>query len=403
MWEKSIDIHEVKLLRTRSNVYFGVGAIDKISDVVVDLKSKGVNSVLIVSGRAAYKSCGAWDKIEAALTANQVKYAIYDKVTPNPTCESIDEAADLGREAQVQAVIAIGGGSPIDAGKSAAALIPTAGATAEQLYCGEFAPATALPIVAVNLTHGTGTETNRFAVATVTEKEYKPAIAYDVIYPTWSIDDPALMTGLSPKQTIYVSVDAINHVVEAATSKEASPFTVLLAQETIRLVVNYLPAAMKDPNDLEARYFLAYAAMLGGMCFDNGLLHFTHALEHPLSGVRPELTHGLGLSILLPAVVENTYAAKGKVFADILSPMVPGLTGAADEAYKAAKGVETWLQSVDVPEKLSDVGFSEADIPRLLELSFETPSLGLLLSMAPVEATPELVEKIFRSSLKVMA
>ena len=99
-------------------------------------------------------------------------------------------------------------------------------------------------IVVINLTHGTGSEVNRFAVASITKLNYKPAIAYDCIYPLFSIDDPALMTKLSPKQTRYVSIDAVNHVVEAATTTVANPLAILLAEETIRLVAKYLPLSL---------------------------------------------------------------------------------------------------------------------------------------------------------------
>ncbi len=207
------------------------------------------------------------------------------------------------------------------------------------------------------------------------------------------------MTKLPKNQTCYVSVDAVNHVFEAATSKVTSPYTVLLAKETVRLVGHYLPIALKDPENLEARYYLTYASMIAGICFDNGLLHFTHALEHPLSGVKPEITHGLGLGILLPAVIRQTYAAVPEIIAEILSPIVDGLKGNKDEVEKAVSGMEKWLNSVGITEKLSDLGFKKEDVDKLTNLAFETPSLDLLLSMAPVDATKDVVRKIYSDSL----
>lgn len=215
----------------------------------------------------------------------------------------------------------------------------------------------------------------------------------------YAIDDPKLMTGLPKNQTIYVSVDAVNHVVEASTSKARSPYTVLLAKETINLVAKYLPAAINDPGNLEARYFLLYASMIAGICFDNGLLHFTHALEHPLSGVKGEVTHGLGLAILLPAVIKQIYPAVPQIMVEILSPITSELKGTADEADKAGKIVEKWLNSVGVTEKLKDLGFKNEDVDKLVHLAFNTPSLGLLLSMAPVEATEDRVRQIYTDSL----
>ncbi len=399
MWEKDMNIDQIQEIRVKTNVYFGVGAISKIEDIAKDLKSKGVDKVIVVSGKGAYKLTGAWDYVEKALNSNNIGYVNYAKVTPNPTTAAIDEAVAMAKDFGAKAVIAIGGGSPIDTGKSVAILMEYKDKTAAQLYEFEFTPEKAAPIVAINLTHGTGTEVNRFAVATNLEKNFKPAIAYDCIYPSYSIDDPSLMTKLSLNQTLYTSIDAVNHVVEAATSKVASPYAVTLAKETIRLVAQYLPKAAADLENPEYRYYLLYASLLGGVGFDNGLLHFTHALEHPLSAVKPELSHGLGLAMLLPAVIKAIYPAKAATLADILEPIAPGLKGTPDEAQKAAELVESWLAGVGVPQKLTDDGFSEADVDKLVNLSFTTPSLDGLLAIAPVEATKDVVKQIYQESL----
>ena len=399
MWTKDININEVREIRTRTNVYFGVGAINKIDDILKDVKAKGFDKVIVMSGRNAYKATGAWDVVEKALKDNGIGYVNYDKVTPNPTTVHVNEAAKLAKDFGAKAVIAIGGGSPTDAGKSVAILLEYPEKTAEDIYDFTFAPTKAAPIISINLTHGTGTETNRFAVVTNLEKDFKPAIAYDCIYPMYAIDDPQLMTKLSPKQTRYVSIDAVNHVIEAATSLVASPYSIELAKQVIELVAKYLPKALANPDDLEARYFLAYAAMMGGVCFDNGLLHYTHALEHPLSAVKPDLSHGLGLAILLPAVVKTIYKDRAATLADILAPIVPDLTGNPDEAQKAADGVYEWLKSVDVPEKLTDMGFSSNDVDRLTDLAFSTPSLDGLINIGPSGNSREVVRKIYEESL----
>ena len=399
MWEKDININEVREIRTRTLVYFGCGAIEKIEDIAKDLKSKGIDKLVVMSGRNAYKSTGAWDYLEKALKNNGIGYINYDKVTPNPTTEAIDEAAQMAKEFGAKAVITIGGGSPTDAGKSVAILLKYQDKTAADIYEFKFTPEEAAPIVAINLTHGTGSETNRFAVATILEKNYKPAIAYDCIYPTYAIDDPKLMVKLSPKQTRFVSIDAVNHVVEAATTKVASPYSISLAREVIELVGKYLPKAIANAEDLEARYFLCYAAMMAGVAFDNGLLHYTHALEHPLSALKPDFSHGLGLAILLPAVIRNIYAAKADTLAYILEPIVPGLKADATDTEKAATGVYEWLKSVDVPNKLKDEGFTESDVETLTNLAFTTPSLDGLLSIAPTTADKNAVETIYRESL----
>jgi len=394
------DVNQVVEIRTATLDYFGVGAIQKINNIAASLSQDGIKKVLVVCCKNAYLLSGAWDVVEPALKENGISFALYNKVAPNPTDTSTDEATTMGREFGAQAVIGIGGGSPIDVAKSVAIMLEYPDFTTSDLYQFKFTPTVAKPIVAINTTHGTGTEVNRFAVVTVTEKDYKPAIAYDCIYPKYAIDDPALMVSLPALQTLYVSIDAVNHVTEAATTLAATPYSVMMAKETIELVHEFLPKVMANPKDLEARYYLTFASALAGISFDNGLLHFTHALEHPLSAIKPELAHGLGLSMILPAVIKAIYAAKPEVLAEIYAPIIPNLKGVAEEAEAVAKGIENWLIELGVTQKLEDEGFSAADIDRLVELTFETPSLDLLLSMAPIKASKETIRAIYTESLK---
>ncbi len=399
MWNDEISIQDVREIRTRTTAYLGVGAIEKMDCIVEDLASRGVQRILCVTGRGSYKKTGAWDHVLAAFEKHGMEHVHYDRITPNPTVDSVDEATGMARSFGAEAVVAIGGGSPIDAAKSAAILMTYPDKNARDLYELKFTPTEAVPVVAVNLTHGTGTEVDRFAVVSIPEKDYKPAIAYDCIYPLYAIDDPALMTGLSPEQTRFVSIDAVNHVIEAATSRAASPFTILMAQETVRLVARYLPRALARPDDLKARYYLLYASMIAGMAFDNGLLHFTHALEHPLSAVKPDLSHGLGLAMLLPAVIREIFHSCPGVLASVLQPLTGPLEGTPEEGDRAAAEVEKWLFSVGVNAKLEDEGYGQDQIDRLADLAMTTPSLDGLLAMAPTDAGRDTVARIYRNSL----
>ena len=123
MWEKNININEVKTILSRTTCYLGVGAIAKVNDICAALAARGVKNVLVVTGHGSYKSTGAWDHVTKAFAAHKISYVLYDKVTPNPTVDGIDEAVKLGRSIGATAVFGIGGGSPIDTAKSAAILL----------------------------------------------------------------------------------------------------------------------------------------------------------------------------------------------------------------------------------------------------------------------------------------
>jgi alcohol dehydrogenase class IV len=400
MWESKMNINQVVEIRTRTLCYFGVGALQKVNDIADWMDKQGIDKVLVCTDKIVYKVTGVWDVLEPVLKKHHIGYTIFDEVVPNPTVDGIDKATKMAKDIKAKAVIGIGGGSPIDTCKSAAVLLHPDNAkyNARDLYTFKFAAEKAIPIIAINTTHGTGTEVDRFAVASIPELQYKPALVAECIYPVFAIDDPSIMTKLPANQTRYTSIDAINHVNEAATSLVTSPYVVMLAEETVRLVAKFLPQALAHPDDLTARYYLDYASIIGGIGFDNGLLHFTHAMEHPLSAIKPNLQHGLGLAILLPSVIKHTYAACPEIMATMYSPIVPGLKGVPGEAIECAVGVERWLEAVGVPEKLKDLGYTEEDLKTATKLAFSTPSLDILLSMAPVKATEKLVQTIYEES-----
>jgi alcohol dehydrogenase class IV len=401
MWEAKINVNQVVEIRTRTICYFGVGALQKVNDIADWMKKQGIDKVLVATDKIVYKVTGIWEVLEPVLKKRGIAYVMFDEVVPNPTVDGIDKAVQMGKQIGAKAVIGIGGGSPIDTAKSAAVLLHPdyAGKNARDLYTFKFAAEKAVPIIAINTTHGTGSEVNRFAVASIPELQYKPALVSEAIYPTFAIDDPAIMTKLPANQTRYTAIDSVNHVNEACTSLVTSPYTIMMGSETVRLVASFLPQAVAHPDDLTARYYLLYASIIAGICFDNGLLHLTHALEHPLSAVKPDLAHGLGLAILLPAVIRYTYPAVPEILAKIYEPIVPGLMGIPGEADECAFGVERWLYTMGITEKLEDLGYTEADVDKCSKLAFETPSLNILLGMAPVKATPQLVHSIYHDSL----
>lgn len=401
MWDNCCDYDTVREIRVKTTAYIGVGAIDKIDGILRNLKTEGVSSVLCVCGGHAYRASGAWDKAEAAALRQGIVLALYNRVMPNPTTEIINDAAALGRAVNAGAVLAIGGGSALDCGKGAAVLLANPGKSAEDLFCFRFTPQKALPLVAVNLTHGTGSEVNRFAVVTVAGRNHRSIVGHDCSYPRYAIDDPALMTGLSAEQSRYVSIDAVCRVVEAATTTMAGPLAVTLARETVGLAHTWLPTVLSEPQNLKARYGLCLAALQAGVVFDNSHLHMAHALEHPLSHFK-KIPHGLALSMLLPAVIGECYAARPDVLAHVLQPLAPGLKGEPEEAATAAKAVENWLFSLGVKQKLLDLGVQESDVEEFCNFIEQTPSLGLLLSVAPVMSSRQRVARIYTNSLRPM-
>lgn len=386
-------------LRCGSIDYFGIGAINRFEGIMEQYRKRGIRRVGIVTGKNSYRLSGAWDIVKPVLDETDMEYIHFDGITPNPTVDQIDEAVNLLKDIKPQLIIGIGGGSTIDASKVVAVLLKNTEKTARDIYTDRFTPLEALPIVSINLTHGTGSEVDRYAVATIPEEYDKSGAAADCMYPEYAIDDPGLMLSLPRKEVLYTSLDALNHLVEAATTKLSSPYTVMLAKEGISLIHRWLPRALDDPADLEARYWLLYASVLGGIAIDCAVVHITHPLEHTLSAFKPELEHGLGLTILLPAVIKTIYPAAGKTLSEILKPIAPDLKGTLQEAEQAAKAFKEWIGGLGVTQGLSDVGFSEDDLPELLKYLRKSQGESGSISLAPLPVTDELIIKIYRESL----
>lgn len=354
-WESMIDVDTVKLIRTKTNVWFGCGAIEKMNDICEEMKQRGWKKCLVVTGKSSYEKCGAWEPVKKAFETHEIQYKLFNKILPNPLVEHVNEAVKLGLDFGVDFIVAIGGGSPIDSAKAIATLLKYPNNDCYDLYKGKknfpdpkFIQA--LPVIAINTTHGTGTEADRYSVISFPEKLEKLGSGHENVYPMYSIDDPNLLKSLPLKQTIYTAVDALNHANECATSKIRSPYSILLAKETIRLVLKYLPIVIKNPEDKEGRYYLHYASMIAGTGIDNSGCHITHQLEHVLSSVQHSLAHGLGLAMLLPAVEREIYPKSWRILVDIFSPILPEKKEWGKDLEKEreefSKIIEEWVFSV---------------------------------------------------------
>ena len=383
-------------IRAGSIDYFGVGAIEKTSDIIRTYRDRCVERVAIVTGRNSYRLSGAWSKVQEVLEKEKLEFVSFDGISPNPTVDQIDKAVQHLKTLSPQLVIGIGGGSVLDASKVIALLLKNPDLTARDLYVKGRRPFESLPLFAINLTHGTGSEVDRYAVATVPELKDKSGLALDCMYPEYAIDDPSLMLSLPEEQLLYTSLDALNHLVEAATTILSSSYTVMLAREGIGAIARWLPVAAKEPEDLEARYWLLYASVLGGMAIDSAVVHLTHPLEHTLSAIKPELPHGLGLTVLLPSVVRAIYPAVSDTLQEILMPIV----GKCSSAEELALKVENWIFSLGVKVKLRDIGFSEEGIEEALQYLMASQEGGGSLYLAPVKIDRELVKRIYTESLE---
>jgi alcohol dehydrogenase class IV len=373
-------------------LYFSPGSlVENIAN-----KLQGVRRALIVTSKSAARVSGALRDVLSALDEVSADYVIYDKVSPNPTTTIADEAARAIVEVEADVVIAIGGGSVIDVAKVASVIAGT-GVSSREYVLGKRLGPSSTRLVVVNLTHGTGSEINRFAVLTISGTIEKRGVV--ARYADVSFDDPTYTLTLSREQSLYTTLDAFYHAYEAATSNRSNLLVSTLAEEVVDIVARYLKRVLEDPGDLEARTMLLYASMLAGVCVDVvGGSHLAHAIEHGLSGLKPELPHGAGLAIVGPYVAYYVHKAAPERSARILRKLDPSIKPSSEMAEAAMKAIMEFQLSAGFNKRLRDYGMEESDISPVLDF-VERMIRERYAPLLPLMPTREILEDIIRKSI----
>lgn len=279
---------------------FGARSIYRAGEIAAGLKA--ARAFLVTDPGVAAN--GISGLVVDALEEAGIDTTVFDAVTPNPTVSDVESGAAILRElgSGDTVVVGVGGGSAMDAAKCIA-LQATNGGSATDLDFRNEPEHDGLPVIAVPTTAGTGAETNGFGVVTDPLAGRKFYAGHGSVKPAAAILDPELTTGLPPGATAATGVDALVHALESLMSSSANPYADGLALQVIRMVNDWLPLAVSDGNDLEARSQMLLAAHLAGLAFASGTgLGLCHALAHPL-GARVEAVHGLALGAVLPGVL----------------------------------------------------------------------------------------------------
>ncbi len=367
-----------------TKLYFGIGTIDKLAKYV-----KSYNNIAIVTGKRSAKLSGALNDLLKILSDYNISYKIYDIVTPNPWASQADELAKLFIEEKHDAVVAIGGGSVIDAAKVASVIALSGGKAVDYLYR-RIKPNKMLPLYAINLTHGTGTEIDRYAVLTVNENKEKRGIS--IRYNDISIDDPKYTLTLPKNQALYTTLDSFYHSYEAITSIDSMPFSDQLSMHAISLINKWLEKALDRPRDIEARYWLLYASMIAGMAIDMSSTHVIHALEHVLSSLNPKLPHGCGLAIIGPQLIKYIHKAVPEASAYALRIIDPSIKPLSEYSSYASRAVIKFQERHGFDKKLSDYGFSRRDIDDIVKMLFN--GLRYLAESTPFNIREDIIREV---------
>lgn len=287
-----------------TNLLFGKGALNELSTLVMP----GKRAMILISNRNSTKSNGYLNRTLHQLKSADVECFIFDQIMENPIKHIIMKGAAFARENQCDFIVALGGGAVIDSSSAIAAMVTNDGDLWDYVLggTGQNQPLVnkGLPIVAIATTSGTGSEMNGFGVISNLETKEKIGFGAADLTPVIAIVDPELMTTVPPEYTAYQGFDALFHHTEVMMSKGVNILSETIALSAIKSIAKYLPRAVKDGKDLEAREHIAYGSTMAGITMQLTSTTAQHSMEHSMSAYHHNLPHGAGLILISKAFAE---------------------------------------------------------------------------------------------------
>jgi alcohol dehydrogenase len=346
----------------RDRARFGVGAVAELPSVLRDL---GVTATFVVSDSGVVRA-GVAARVVDVLRAAGVTVELFDEVEPNPTMLDVERATATLRASMRSAtgtrsiaIVGLGGGSAMDTAKVVALDAPNDRAVRNLGYHAD-GLVDGFPVIAIPTTAGTGSETNTYGVITDDVSGRKGYVGHESVLPRIAILDPELTIGLPPEPTAATGVDALTHSLESLLSRNPNPFAEAIALGTIRTVAEFLPRAVDDGTDLEARSRMLLAAHYAGVGQQSGTgVGAVHAIGHAI-GTRGRVPHGTALATVMPEVFETYLGVRDRELA--LVAVALGLADPRDRVEEAARaaitGIRALLRRVGQRRSLSDLGLA---------------------------------------------
>lgn len=354
-----------------TRIWFGPGRIEHLAAACAEIR---VTRPLIVSD-PYFSSLPVMTDIRARLLAAGIESGLFDRLQGNPTSRNLEDGVAAFREGRHDSVIAIGGGSALDVGKTVAFMVAQSRPVWDFEDIGTLWRAAntegIAPVIAVPTTSGTGSEVGRATVISNEATLEKKIIFHPMMLPQLVIADPALTLDLPAVLTAGTGMDALAHNLEALCAPSYHPMADAIAVEGLRLLKLWLPVAVAEGQNIEARSQVMTAASMGGTSFQKGL-GAIHSLSHPIGSIYG-FHHGMTNAVLMPYVV----AANRAAIAEKMEHLARCLSLPASDGDGTDR-VLTWLQelrtAIRVPHTLAQFGISREDFPRIVEAALKDPT-----------------------------
>lgn len=382
-------IHELII---PSNNYFGVGALNQLGSHMV---VRDIRSALIVTDQGIVR-IGLARRVVGILNDVGIKTWTFDGLSGEPTLEAVNEVVALARSNNCQAIVGVGGGSANDLAKASGIVITNGGSLHDYVGLNRSVKP-CLPLFLVNTTAGTGSELSRAFIITDTATGEKLVAKDDNALATVTINDPGVMTGLPASVTGASGMDALTHAIEAYVSARRHGLASKIAQAALELIVDNLPRAIAEPENLISREAMVSAQTLAGIALGSAGVGLAHAIAHPLGGLK-KISHGKCVGFVVPYVMAWNSRAVGDEYARLSRRVLSqGINTSDDEAITALISCVYRLSqaagTASLPDGIILVG---EDVRRLAEATIEEPNFP----NNPVQPTVEEVERIISAAVE---
>ena len=381
-----------------TKVLFGEGMLNELHNE----EMPGKKAMIVISNGKSMKNNGWIDEVIDELEQAGVESVVFDKIGPNPTEPDIMDGVIFARENEVDFIVGLGGGSVLDATTIIAAVVPQKDGGRVWDYVnggtggGRPLEEKSLPYIEITTTAGTGSEVDRWGV--VTNPETHEKIGFQGDFAFLAIVDARLMLTVPPEYTAYQGFDALFHSIEGYISTARTAPAQMVEIAAIGNIAQYLPIAVKDGDNLDAREKVAFANTMSGYSMELGSCTSEHSLEHALSGNHPDLPHGAGLIMISLAYFKHfidKHVCDEKFMEMAIALGAKQIKG----PYDFLQALERLMRECGVADlKMSDYGISPSEFPRLVKEARET--MGGLFEFDPEPLTDEEVEAIYLASYR---
>jgi len=369
----------------------GSGSSEKVGE---EGKKLGVKKALIVTDEVISK-LGMLEGVKKALTENKIQFAVYDKISAEPTVDYVQEGLKVYKENGCEVLVAIGGGSALDTAKAISIMVTNPGSIEDYKGLGKVTKE-GVPLIAIPTTGGTGSEATQFTIITDTKTNVKMLIGSPFVMPQVAIVDPLLTLSCPRGLTAAVGIDALTHAIEAYVSVRAQPMSDIFCLSAIELISGNLRQAWANGNNIEAREKTMLGALQAGIAFSNASVALVHGMSRPI-GAYFHVAHGASNAALLGVVTEFSLIGNPVRYAHIAKAMGENITGLTnlEAAQLAAKSIKTLINDIKIPS-LKELGVDKEKLDQLAPKMTEDAIASGSPGNNPRQATKEEIVELYK-------